>query len=162
MEQIRGLRKLDDTVRARTTKDLAAQIRQLPVVPNKLRLAGALANLSTEGDFGRDTLQEVTTTLAQALREQPPMGKPGEPDDLYMELASLVRYEHMEAESDNPQFAEAFAQLEADDSERQRGRLYAFGSAGEVLASARAERQSRAGEFLGDVVPAVPQGDAGS
>ena len=120
MEQIRGLRKLDDTVRARTTKDLAAQIRQLPVVPNKLRLAGALANLSTEGDFGRDTLQEVTTTLAQALREQPPMGKPGEPDDLYVELASLVRYEHMEAESDNPQFKEAFARLEADDSKRQR------------------------------------------
>ena len=120
VEQIRGLRKLDDTVRARTTKDLAAQIRQLPVVPNKLRLAGALANLSTEGDFGRDTLQEVTTTLAQALREQPPMGKPGEPDDLYVELASLVRYEHMEAESDNPQFKEAFARLEADDSKRQR------------------------------------------
>ena len=120
VEQIRGLRKLDDTVRARTTKDLAAQIRQLPVVPNKLRLAGALANLSTEGDFGRDTLQEVTTTLAQALREQPPAGKPGEPDDLYVELASLVRYEHMEAESDNPQFKEAFARLEADDSKRQR------------------------------------------
>src|ERR1700683_3474075 len=74
VEQIRGLRKLDDTVRARTTKDLALQIRQLPVVPNKLRLAGALAGLSTEGDFGRDTLQEVTTTLASALREQPPAG----------------------------------------------------------------------------------------
>ena len=60
-EQIRGLRKLDDSVRVPTTKNLAAQIRQLPVAPNKLRLAGALANLSTEGDFGRDTLQEVTT-----------------------------------------------------------------------------------------------------
>ena len=48
------------------------------------------------------------------------MGKPGEPDDLYVELASLVRYEHMEAESDNPQFKEAFARLEADDSKRQR------------------------------------------
>jgi hypothetical protein len=102
VEQIRGLRKLDDSVRARTTKDLALQIRQLPVVPNKLRLAGALANLSTEGDFGRDTLQEVTTTLAQALHEQPPAGKPGEPDEQYVELASLVRYEHMSAESDNP------------------------------------------------------------
>ncbi len=64
IEQLNGLRKLDDTVRARTTKDLALQIRQLPVVPNKLKLAGALAGLSTEGDFGRDTLQEVTTTLA--------------------------------------------------------------------------------------------------
>jgi peroxiredoxin len=119
VEQLHGLRKLDDTVRVRTTKDLALQIRQLPVVPNKLRLAGALANLSTEGDFGRDTLQEVTTTLAQALREQPPVGKPGEPDSLYVELASLVRYEHMQAASDNPQFAAAMAKLEADDAKRQ-------------------------------------------
>src|SRR5262245_815941 len=106
VDEIRGLRKLDDAVRARTTKELARQVRQLPVAANKLRLAGALANLSTEGDFGHETLQEVTTTLAQALREQPPLGKPGAPDDLYVELASLVRYEHMQAESDNPQFRE--------------------------------------------------------
>jgi peroxiredoxin len=119
VEQIRGLRKLDDTVRARTTRDLALQIRQLPAVPNKLRLAGALAGLSTEGDFGRDTLREVTATLATALREQPPAGKPGEPDSLYVELASLVRYEHMQAASDNPQFAAAMAKLEADDVKRQ-------------------------------------------
>jgi peroxiredoxin len=118
-EQIGTLRKFDDAARARTTKDLALQIRQLPAVPNKLRLAGALSNLSTEGDFGRDTLQEVTTTLAAALREQPPSGKPGEPNSLYMELASLVRYEHMQAESDNPQFAEAMAKLAAIDAKRQ-------------------------------------------
>jgi len=61
----------------------------------------------------------VTTTLATALREQPPAGKPGQPDDLYVELASLVRYEHMQASSDNPQFAEALAKLEADDAKRQ-------------------------------------------
>lgn len=120
VEQIKGLRKLDDTVRARTTKELALNIRQLPVVPNKLQLAGALANLSTEGDFGRDTLQEVTTTLASALREQPLTGKPGQPDDLYMSLASLVRYEHMHAESDNPQFADALSKLEAADAMRQK------------------------------------------
>jgi len=119
VEQLRGLRKLDDTVRAHTTKDLALQIRALPVVPNKLKLAGTLAELSTEGDFGRDTLQEVTTTLASALREQPPAGKPGQPDFLYVELASLVRYEHMQATSDNPQFAEAMAKLEVDDAKRQ-------------------------------------------
>jgi peroxiredoxin len=120
VEQIRGLRKLDDSVGARTTKDLSLHVRQLPVVPNKLRLAGALANLSTEGDFGRDTLQEVTTTLAQALHEQPPAGKPGEPDEQYVELASLVRYEHMSAGSDNLQFNEAMAKLEADDARRQK------------------------------------------
>src|SRR5580765_6889392 len=120
VEQLRGLRELDDTIRARTTKELALQIRQLPVVPNKLRLAGTLANLSTEGNFGRDTLQEVTTTLATALHEQPPAGKPGEPDALYVQLASLVRYEHMQAELDNLQFKEAFLRLEADDSKRQK------------------------------------------
>ena len=118
-EQLHTLRKLDDAVRARTSKDLALRIRQLPTVPNKLRLAGALAGLSTEGDFGTDTLQEVTTTLAAALQEQPPAGKPGEPDDLFVELASLVRYEHMQAASDNPQFAAAVAKLDADDIKRQ-------------------------------------------
>lgn len=120
VDQIKGLRKHDDTVRARTTKELALQIRQLPVVPNKLKLAGALANLSTEGDFGSDTLQEVTTTLASALREQPPAGKPGQPDELYISLASLVRYEHMQAPSDNPQFADALSKLEAADAARQQ------------------------------------------
>jgi peroxiredoxin len=119
VEQLQGLRKLDDTVRARTTKDLAMQIRQLPIVPNRLKLAGALGGLPTAGDFGRDALQEVTTTLALALREQPPAGKPGEPDPLYVELASLARYEHMHGESGIPQFAEAMAQLEANDADRQ-------------------------------------------
>jgi len=120
VDQLHGLRKLDDTVRRGVTRDLALQIRQLPIVPNKLKLAGALANYSTEGDFGRDTLQEVTTTLATCLREQPPAGKPGEPNDLYVELASLVRYEHMQVTSDNAQFAEAMARLEADDAKRQK------------------------------------------
>ena len=120
-DQIHELRKLDDRVRARVTKELALQIRQLPVVPNKLRLAEDLANLSTEGDFGRDTLQEVTTTLAEAVREQPPSrGERGGPDDAYADLASLVRYEHMQASSNDPQFAEATAALEAADAKREK------------------------------------------
>jgi peroxiredoxin len=119
-DQIHTLRQLDDTVRAHTTKELALQIRALPAVPNKLVLAGALASLSTEGDFGRDTLQEVTTTLATALREQLPAGKPGEPNFAFVELASLVRYEHMQAQCDNPQFAEALAKLASDDAARQK------------------------------------------
>lgn len=119
VDQIKTLRKLDDMVRARTTKELALQIRNLPVLPNKLKLAGALADLSTEGDFGRDTLQEVTTTLATTLHEEFPPAKDGQPDGLFVELASLVRYEHMQAESDNPQFAAAMAKLEGDDAKRQ-------------------------------------------
>jgi peroxiredoxin len=120
VEQLRGLRKLPDDVRARTTMELALQIRRLPATPNKLSLAGGLANLSTEGDFGHDTLQEVANTLAAALREQPQPGKNGETESLYVELASLVRYEDVQAAMDAPQFAAAMAKLEADDAKRQQ------------------------------------------
>src|SRR3981189_83674 len=90
-DQIRGLRGLPDDVRARTTKNLAIEIRQLPLTPNKLRLANDLASLSTEGDFGRDTLQEVATTLAAALREQPVHPMQGHPPRPYVELAHIAR-----------------------------------------------------------------------
>jgi peroxiredoxin len=120
VEQLRGLRKLPDDVRAHSTMELALQIRQLPVTPNKLRLAGGLASLSTEGDFGHDALQEVANTLAAALREQPHAGKNGEPGSLYMELASLARYEHVQAAVDTPQYAAAMAKLEANDAQRQQ------------------------------------------
>jgi peroxiredoxin len=119
-DQIGHLRDLPDDVRARTTKQLAIRIRQLPAVPNKLRLAGSLANLSTEGDFGRDTLQEVANTLAGALREAPVPAKKGQPTAPYVELAQLVRYEHMQASLDDPQFAAAMSKLEGDDERRQQ------------------------------------------
>src|SRR5216684_7045721 len=106
-DQIHGLRALADDVRAGTTRDLALKIRKLPASANKLRLAVGLAGLSTEGDFGHNTLQEVATTLAETLRERPlPWAKPNssdagsnatatrEPAYPYIELATLVRYEH--------------------------------------------------------------------
>ena len=119
-DQIRRLRSLPDDVRARTTKQLAFDIRRLPAKPHKLDLAFAIANLSTEGDFGRDTLQEVATTLADALREDPPPMMGTEPAPPYVELAELVRYEHVKANADDPQFAAALAKLDADDQSRQR------------------------------------------
>jgi peroxiredoxin len=118
--QINGLRDLPDDVRARTTKLLAVEIRQLPLTQNKLGLATDLANLSTEGDFGRDTLQEVTTTLADALRQAPVPAKQGQPAMPYVELAQLTRYEHMRASLKDPQFAAAMSKLEADDARRQK------------------------------------------
>src|SRR6202043_4126492 len=57
-DQIHGLRALADDVRAETTKDLALKIRKLPAPDNKLRLAGNLASLSTQGDFGHENPQE--------------------------------------------------------------------------------------------------------
>ena len=118
VQQLRGLRQLPDETRARVTKDLALAIRQLPISPNKLTLAYGLANLSTEGDFGHETLQEVATTLAAALREQPPAEKGSQPGMPYVELAELVRYEHVQASLDSPQFAAAMSKLAADDQRR--------------------------------------------
>src|SRR5579862_4112531 len=119
-QKIGVLRSLPDDFRARVTKELALQIRQLPAGANKLTLANSLANLSTEGDFGRDTLQEVTTTLADSLREYPVPEEKGQPAAPYIELAQLVRYEHMQAASDSPEFSAAMAKLESDDERRDR------------------------------------------
>jgi peroxiredoxin len=117
-DQVGYLRALPDDVRARATKNLAMEIRQLPVTPNKLRLANSLAMLSTEGDFGHDMLQEVATTLAAALREQPLPAEKGQPPRPYIELAQLVRYEHVQATLDDPQFAAAVSKMEADNERR--------------------------------------------
>ena len=119
-EQIHGLRELPDDVRARTNKELALQIRQLPPTLNKLQLAVGLANLSTEGDFGHDTLQEVATTLADTLLQESVPDEKGQPAAPYLELAQLVRYEHVQTTLDVPQFKEAMAKLEADDQLRQK------------------------------------------
>jgi peroxiredoxin len=119
-EQIRGLRGLPDNVRAGATKNLALEIRQLPATPNKLRLANSLAMLSTEGDFGHEMLQEVATTLAGALREQPQPAQKGQPPRPYVELAELVRYEHVDATLDDPQFAAAISKIAADNASREQ------------------------------------------
>jgi peroxiredoxin len=119
-DRIGGLRALPDEVRPRATKNLAIEIRQLPVTPNKLRLANSLAMLSTEGDFGQEMLQEVATTLAAALREQPLPAKQGQPPRPYVELAELVRYEHVQATLDDPQFTAAVSKIEADNERREQ------------------------------------------
>ncbi len=120
VQQLQGLRQLPDEVRARTTKQLALEIRRLAVTVNKARLANALANLATEGDCGHETLQEVATTLAEALRELPVATNHGQPAAQYIELAQLVRYEHVQASLDSPQFAAAMSKLKADDQRRQQ------------------------------------------
>ena len=118
--QLRTLRDLPDDVRARTTKQLALDVRQLPASDHKVSLANGLANLSTEGDFGHDTLQEVATTLADALREHPLPANHDQPAMAYVELAQLVRYEHVQATADSPQFAAAMSKLASDDQRRQQ------------------------------------------
>ncbi|MGD1070041.1 MAG: TlpA disulfide reductase family protein [Bryobacteraceae bacterium] len=113
-EAIRHLRDVPDAQRGAVTRNLALEIRQLPASKNKLILANDLANLSTEGDFGRDTLQEVATTLADALREQ----TAGAPEDPWVELAQLAHYEHVPVSMDSPRFTAAIARIESDDRRR--------------------------------------------
>jgi peroxiredoxin len=115
LKQLRGLRALPDDERAKVTKQLAMEIRKLPADGAKVSLANNLASLATEGDFGHETLQEVTTTLAEALREQPDQSA-----ERYAELAKLVRYEHMRVSLENPRMAAAMAGLEAEDRDRQQ------------------------------------------
>jgi peroxiredoxin len=120
VDALHGLRSLPDDTRAQQTRQLALDIRTLPPGENKLKLAEGLANLSTEGDFGRDALQQVATTLATALTEHPVPEEHGDPASPYLELAQLVRYEHVQAFVDSPQFGRAMAELEADDQKREQ------------------------------------------
>jgi len=119
VQKLRGLRSLSDSERPKATVELALQIRQLAPASHKELLADQLANLVTEGDPGHDALQEVAATLAQALKEQPPATEEGKPNGAFVTLAQLVRYEHVQISSDNPQFAAAMTKLEADDLSRQ-------------------------------------------
>ena len=121
-QQVRSLRSLPDDTRAVTTRQLATEIQRLPAGANKLMLAMSLSGLSTEGDFGRDTLQAAATTLAGAIREQRQLraSKGGEESaDACAELARLVHYEHVQVSVEDPDFAAAMAKMDSDDRIRQ-------------------------------------------
>jgi peroxiredoxin len=118
-DQIRGLRAVPDSRRGSETRSIAARIRALPGDARKVKLAAGLANLSTEGDFGKETLEAVAGTLAQALRESPAAPRDGEVRGEYVTLAQLARYEGVRVEIDDPSMAAAMRKLEAADKTRQ-------------------------------------------
>ncbi|HWR17806.1 MAG TPA: TlpA disulfide reductase family protein [Terriglobales bacterium] len=118
VEKMRTLRKTSDEVRGGVTRALAREVRALAAGENKVMLATNLASLSTEGDFGMETLQEVANTLAGALRETPQPDKDGEPSYSYTALAQLVRYEGVHTDLQVPQYAAAMARLEKADEVR--------------------------------------------
>lgn len=120
VEDIRKLRSLSEEARVQKTREIGLKIRLLPAGMNRVRLATSLASLSTEGDLGQDTLQDVATTLSEALREQQiPAGPHGSPTP-YIELANLARYEHVDVTLGDPQYAAAVAKVEADELRRQQ------------------------------------------
>jgi peroxiredoxin len=117
-DQLRGLRGVPDDKRGAVTRQMAAAIQKLPKTPNKIRLAEGLAGLSTEGDFGAQTLEAVAAMLEDVLREQPVPDDHGQPAMPYVSLAQLARYEHIAVSFDAPAYKAAFAKLDADDKRR--------------------------------------------
>jgi len=120
LEQIRGLRNLPDAKRGPVTAQLALEIRALPASPQKLMLIGSLANLATEGDFGKQTLQEVASTLYETLREQAATSTGGMPEQPYITLAQLVRYEGAKVPMTDPLLNAAMARLQAEEQNRAK------------------------------------------
>lgn len=117
--RMQSLRGMPMTQRAATTVALANEIRALPAGVDKVKLAYSLASLSTEGDQGQETLQDVADTLRTALAETPLPAKKDVPRP-YTELASLVRYEGVNEKLDDPLFAEAMQNLVKNDEEIEK------------------------------------------
>jgi len=86
-----------DADRARVVLQLAAEIRSLPAGAARVNMARSLASLSTEGDLGKEALSAVSATLGAALETTPAATA-----DPYLELASLVRFEHLPAPKSDP------------------------------------------------------------
>jgi peroxiredoxin len=107
MGQIRAL--ATDAERGKVVIKLAADIRALPAGREKLNLASSLSNLATEGDLGKEALNGVAAALAQALHETEGAASN------YVELAKLIRYEHVTPPSADPALDAAAAVLELRD-----------------------------------------------
>lgn len=118
--QLRNLRSVPTAQRPAATLKIAVDIRSLPAGLPKLRLADGLSHLATEGDAGLETLQAVADTLAKALAESPVPAKSDQIPMPYLDLAKLVRYEHVTATLDDPLFAKAAQTLIANDTEIEK------------------------------------------
>jgi len=91
-----------DDVRARTTKPARARFRRLPKLRTNLIWQMGWRTFQPKEISGMTLWQEVATTLAAALREQPVPMNGTEPAFPYVELATFVRYEHVQASVDSP------------------------------------------------------------
>ena len=114
MGTIRG--KATDAERAAVVLEIVRDIRSMPPGPAKLGHIRSLANLTTEGNLGKEALDAVAGTLAESMRDSFPSmiaSKQGWPyGDAYIELAKLVRYEGAAAPFADPALDAAGALLE--------------------------------------------------
>lgn len=119
-DQLSKLRSLSKEQRPVATIKVANDIQSLPAGKSKLRLADSLAHLVTEGDQGQEALQAVADALSKSLAETPVPAKGKQPPMPYMDLATLVRYEHVSTTLNDPLFAQASDTLAANDAEIEK------------------------------------------
>jgi peroxiredoxin len=116
-DRLKNLRLLPADQRPEASAQLAVSIRALPAGQNKAQLATSLASRTTEGDPGSAVLQAVADTLTQALTESPVATKDEPIPRSYIELAKLIRYEHVTSPLADPLLAKALETLAANDAD---------------------------------------------
>ncbi|HEY4052081.1 MAG TPA: TlpA disulfide reductase family protein [Acidobacteriaceae bacterium] len=117
---LQTLRQLPDVKRGGATRQLALEIRALPPSRDKVILADQLSHLATEGEDDMGVIQEVATTLSDALRETPITSKSGKPSEPYYQLAKLVRYEGVTSDMSDRQYAQSMDLLKTHDAEAEK------------------------------------------
>ncbi len=110
--QLRGLPT--DADRAQAVLQIVHDIRALPSASDRVNMASSVANISTEGDLGKEALTAVAETLAQALLEAPRTTC-----DPYIQLASLVRFERLPAPKPDPALEAAAALIDLQEELHQ-------------------------------------------
>ena len=115
--ELGGLRALPDQQRPKATIDVAKEIDALPPGKDKVGFADQAAQMVTQGDQGRDTLQTVADTLSKALKETPVPAKGDQPPMPYMDLAKLARYEGVTVSLDDPLYKKANDTLAANEAD---------------------------------------------
>jgi peroxiredoxin len=106
------LSRLTGRQRRQTLTRVAMQIRHLPASAEKVVIATELADSATQGDLGAKGLQEVTTTLSDALTESPSAYSAP-----YEQLARLVHYDRMKSSLNHPKLALAMSTLKSEDED---------------------------------------------
>jgi peroxiredoxin len=104
LRTVRGLPT--DADRGRVVVEVADQIRALPAGAERLSLARGLCSLVTEGDLGTEALTAAAGALAEGIKGATPDA------GIYVELASLVRYEHVKPSMQDAGLDAALALLE--------------------------------------------------
>ena len=121
MSQIRG--KATDAERAALVMEIARDIRTLPAGEQRLNAIRSLANLATEGALGKEAMTTVATTLEEAIRDSFPVmlaaKLPWPYGEAWIEVAKLVRYEHVAAPFADPALDAAGALLELRETVQQ-------------------------------------------